>query len=90
MNYHSKYPVQFSLFRQGELNFAYKKLSYSATPSDIVASTSSDGPPPKRQRTTPDLRVPDDSTSTPTPGTIRSTSVYIRHHKYSLGFFYGI
>jgi hypothetical protein len=35
-----------SLSRQGELNFAYKKSSYSAIPSNIVASISSDGPPP--------------------------------------------
>ncbi len=76
--------------RQGEINYAYKRASYIATPPNTSTPTSSDGPPPKRQRSAPEPPVTNNATSTPSPGTIRLTSVQIRHHKYSLGFFYGI
>ncbi len=80
------------LFRQNEPQYTYKRSRF--TPSTSAPETSgpsgSSGPPNKRQRTVPDPSSSSEDTNTPTPGTIRSTSVRIRHHKYSLGFFYGI
>ncbi len=84
--------VTLLLFRQNEPQYTYKRSRFTpSTPApEIPGPSGSSGPPNKRQRTVPDPSSSSEDTNTPTPGTIRSTSVRIRHHKYSLGFFYGI
>ncbi len=85
----SNFVIILLLSRQNEPQYTYKRSCFTpSTPTPENPGPS--GPPNKRQRTVPDPSSSSEDTNTPTPGTIRSTSVKIRHHKYTLGFFYGI